>query len=112
MQKIWGSELPEARQFDRLDTLMSVAHGLNITVDELLKGVHEPVSTSPPRSASLQLEPQLTCPKFFEIFEGSGADCLTERFHSAYTHGCRTPGPALARSLALPVVFLAQRSIQ
>src|SRR5437764_14915405 len=34
--------LETGKRWPRLDTLMSVADGLNITVDELLKGVHKP----------------------------------------------------------------------
>jgi transcriptional regulator with XRE-family HTH domain len=34
--------LETGRRWPRLDTLMSVAEGLNITVDELLRGVHKP----------------------------------------------------------------------
>lgn len=33
--------LETAKRWPRLDTLMSVAEGLNITVDELLKGLHK-----------------------------------------------------------------------
>jgi len=31
------------KRWPRLDTLMKVAQGLNITVDELLKGLHKPI---------------------------------------------------------------------
>jgi len=34
--------LETGKRWPRLDTLMSVADGLNLTVDELLKGVHKP----------------------------------------------------------------------
>jgi len=34
--------LETGKRWPRLDTLVSVADGLNITVDELLKGVHKP----------------------------------------------------------------------
>ncbi len=34
--------LETGKRWPRLDTLMSVADGLNITIDELLKGVHKP----------------------------------------------------------------------
>jgi transcriptional regulator with XRE-family HTH domain len=34
--------LETGKRWPRLDTLVSVAEGLNITVDELLKGVHKP----------------------------------------------------------------------
>ena len=34
--------LETGKRWPRLDTLMSVADGLNITVDELLKGLHKP----------------------------------------------------------------------
>jgi len=34
--------LETGKRWPRLDTLMSVADGLNMTVDELLKGVHKP----------------------------------------------------------------------
>jgi hypothetical protein len=34
--------LETGKRWPRLDTLMSVADGLNITVDELLKSVHKP----------------------------------------------------------------------
>lgn len=34
--------LETGKRWPRLDTLMSVANGLNITVDELLKGLHKP----------------------------------------------------------------------
>lgn len=30
------------KRWPRLDTLMKVAQGLNVTVDELLKGLHKP----------------------------------------------------------------------
>ena len=30
------------KRWPRLDTLMKVAHGLNVTVDELFKGLHKP----------------------------------------------------------------------
>jgi transcriptional regulator with XRE-family HTH domain len=34
--------LETGKRWPRLDTLMSVAEGLNVTVDELLKGLHKP----------------------------------------------------------------------
>jgi transcriptional regulator with XRE-family HTH domain len=34
--------LETGKRWPRLDTLMKVADGLNITVDELLKGLHKP----------------------------------------------------------------------
>lgn len=34
--------LETGKRWPRLDTLMSVAEGLNISVDELLKGLHKP----------------------------------------------------------------------
>jgi transcriptional regulator with XRE-family HTH domain len=34
--------LETGKRWPRLDTLMSVAEGLNIPVDELLKGLHKP----------------------------------------------------------------------
>jgi transcriptional regulator with XRE-family HTH domain len=34
--------LETGKRWPRLDTLMKVADGLNISVDELLKGVHKP----------------------------------------------------------------------
>jgi transcriptional regulator with XRE-family HTH domain len=34
--------LETGKRWPRLDTLISVAEGLNITVDELLKGLHKP----------------------------------------------------------------------
>ena len=34
--------LETGKRWPRLDTLMSVANGLEITVDELLKGLHKP----------------------------------------------------------------------
>ena len=34
--------LETEKRWPRLDTLMSVAEGLSITVDELLKGLHKP----------------------------------------------------------------------
>jgi transcriptional regulator with XRE-family HTH domain len=34
--------LETGKRWPRLDTLVSVADGLNISVDELLKGVHKP----------------------------------------------------------------------
>ena len=34
--------LETGKRWPRLDTLISVADGLNITVDELLKGLHKP----------------------------------------------------------------------
>lgn len=34
--------LETGKRWPRLDTLMSVAEGLSITVDELLKGLHKP----------------------------------------------------------------------
>jgi transcriptional regulator with XRE-family HTH domain len=34
--------LETGKRWPRLDTLMSVAEGLNISVDELLKGLHRP----------------------------------------------------------------------
>jgi transcriptional regulator with XRE-family HTH domain len=35
--------LETGKRWPRLDTLMSVADGLNVTLDELLKGLHKPV---------------------------------------------------------------------
>jgi len=34
--------LETGKRWPRLDTLMKVAQGLNVTVDELLKGLHKP----------------------------------------------------------------------
>jgi transcriptional regulator with XRE-family HTH domain len=34
--------LETGKRWPRLDTLMKVADGLNITLDELLKGLHKP----------------------------------------------------------------------
>jgi transcriptional regulator with XRE-family HTH domain len=34
--------LETGKRWPRLDTLMKLADGLDITVDELLKGVHKP----------------------------------------------------------------------
>ena len=34
--------LETGKRWPRLDTMMKVAEGLNISVDELLKGVHKP----------------------------------------------------------------------
>jgi transcriptional regulator with XRE-family HTH domain len=34
--------LETGKRWPRLDTLISVAAGLNVTVDELLKGLHKP----------------------------------------------------------------------
>jgi transcriptional regulator with XRE-family HTH domain len=34
--------LETGKRWPRLDTLMKVAEGLNITLDELLKGLHKP----------------------------------------------------------------------
>jgi transcriptional regulator with XRE-family HTH domain len=34
--------LETGKRWPRLDTLMKVARGLNVTVDELLKGLHKP----------------------------------------------------------------------
>jgi transcriptional regulator with XRE-family HTH domain len=38
--------LETGKRWPRLDTLISVAEGLNITVDELLKGLHKPTRKS------------------------------------------------------------------
>ena len=34
--------LETGKRWPRLDTLMKVADGLNVTVDELLRGIHKP----------------------------------------------------------------------
>ncbi len=49
--------LETGKRWPRLDTLMSVAEGLSISVDELLKGVHKPPRKRQPSRVMFQLSP-------------------------------------------------------